>query len=132
MKVTVRLTEEKDVEKFLEFEAGTEGNRFDPAIADYPSLRTLVAEISEEPVLFLPFHPVFVLDSVGRKPGLSAREYDVALNAAYEHVVSLARQYGISEIHFQGDAPNLIRAAKRRGFLPQQGLSLRKKVNRCE
>lgn len=132
MKVTVRLATEKDAEEFLKWESTTPKNLFDPAIAQYPSLRTLVSEIDGEPALYTPFHPVIVVESLGHRPGLSPRHNAIAIYRADQAIEQLARDYKMAEIWWMCADETLIKAAQARGYEVVQTKVLRKRVSQCE
>lgn len=128
MKVTVRLAEEKDAVQFCEWERSTENNGFDPSIAQYPSLRTLVSEIDGEPALYTPFHPVIVVESLGHKPGITPRQNAISIYRADQEIEKLARSYGMAEVWWMCADQSLIKAAQVRGYEVVQTTVLRKKV----
>lgn len=116
MKVTVRLAEEKDTEQFVAWEYATENNGFGSGIVKYPSLRTLVSEIDGEPALYMPFHPVIVVESLGHRPGISTRQNAIAIFRADQVVEEVARKYSMAEVWWLCSDPTLIKAAQARGY----------------
>lgn len=128
MKVTVRIAEEKDAEQFVEWEQRTENNGFDPTIAQYPSLRTLVSEIDGEPALYTPFHPVIVVESLGHRPGITPRQNAISIYRADQAIEQLARSYGMAEVWWMCSDESLIKAAQSRGYEVVKTTVLRKKV----
>jgi hypothetical protein len=129
LKVEVRLATEKDAEKFVEWEAVTTDNLWDPTIAGYPNLRTLAVDIDGEPAVYVPFHPVFVVESLGHKPGITPRENAYALRKVQNALEDLARQYGIAECWWMCADASLMEFVKRHGYEVVQTHVLRKKVS---
>ena len=129
MKVTVRLLEEKDIPQFCEWEVATENNGFDPSIAQYPSLRTLVSEIDGEPALYTPFHPVLVVESLGHRPGITPRHNAIAIYRADQVIEKIAQSYKMAEVWWMCSDESLIKAAQARGYEVVKTKVLRKKVS---
>jgi hypothetical protein len=130
MKTTVRLANESDAQNFVGWQTGTRLNLFDPAIATYPSLRTLAVDIDGSPVSYVPFHPVMAVESIGHKPDLTPRENAYALRKVQDALEDVARTYGMAEIWWQCSDPTLIEFAKRHGYeVLTSAVTLRKKVN---
>lgn len=130
MKVDVRLAEEKDAPLASEWLVSTPSNLLDPDIASYPSLRTLAVDIKGEPALYVPFHPVLVVESLGHKPGITPRENAYALRKVQDALEVVATKYGIAEVWWNCSDPTLIELAKRHGYeVLTTAVTLRKKVS---
>lgn len=128
MKAQVRLAVEKDAEKFVDFVLTTPKNLFDPGIAKYPSLRTLAVDINGEPSVFIPFHPVFMVESIAHKKDISPRENVYALSKFQNTLEELAKVYGIAEIYWLCADKSLIDIAQRYDYEVVQVPVLRKKL----
>lgn len=132
-KITVRPANEQDVPKFAEWALNTPKNLFDPGVMSYPSTRTLVAvDESDAPVLFQPFQPVFVLESLAPKPGSSPREIAISLARLNEALEGLAAAYGIREFMFLCEDQSVIDFAKRNGYEEIKWPVLRRKLSTPE
>jgi hypothetical protein len=129
LKVNVRLSEERDISQFVEWELSTANNDFDPAIAQYPSLRTLVVEIDGEPAVYAPFQPVVALESLGQRPGMSKLRSALALRHVQDTLEAVSRHYGMSEIWFQSSDEDLVKFAEKHGYeVLKNSVTLRKKL----
>lgn len=128
MKITIRLAEEKDAEKFVEWSRSTPNNLFDPAISTYPSLITLAADKGDETISYVPFHPVVVIESIAHKPDITPRENAVVFRKAQDAIEALAKQKGIAECWWMCADESLIKFAQRHGYEVVKTTVLRKKV----
>ena len=128
MKVTCRLAEEKDAPLCAEWLQSTPKNLLDPDIAKYRNLRTLAIE-EEEPVLFVPSHPVLLVESLAHKPGISPMQNARALRKAQDVLEAMARHYGMAEIYWQCADETLIKFAERHGYTVITTKFLKKKVS---
>lgn len=129
MKTQVSLASPEDAAQASEWLLNTPDNLLDPAVISYPNLRTLKVEVDGESVLYVPFHPVFCLESLGVKPGVSPRKLAYALRKAQDALEELAKAYGISEIMWACKDPSTINFSRRHGYSPMPGEVLRKKVS---
>lgn len=107
----------------------TEKNLFDPAISKYPSLRTLAVEIDTKPAVYVPFHPVLMVESIAHKPNISPRENAYALSKIQATLDATAKAYGIAEIYWMCADKSLIDIAQRYGYEVVNVPVLRKKVD---
>lgn len=129
MKTEIRLAEEKDVPQFLEWSANTPNNLFDPGIANYPNLRVFAADQNDKPVLYVPFHPVMVVESLAHKPDITTKENARALRKVQDELEALAKVYGIAEVWWQCSDQSLVAFAERHGYeVLKNAVTLRKKV----
>jgi hypothetical protein len=128
MKTTIRLAKPDEATQFTEWSLSTRQNGLDPDIANYPNLRTLTIELDGEPAIYVPIHPVLVIESVAVRPGLTPRQYITSLLQAKSTIEQIARGYGIAEIHTSSTYQPMIRTLARHGYEPIIGTALRKKV----
>jgi hypothetical protein len=128
MKASVSLATPSDAEQFTDWQMSTADNLFDPAIATYPSLRTLRVDIEKEPVLFCPFHPVFVVESLAHRPGVTKITTVRALLCIQDILETLAKKYGIAEIWWMGGDEKFNAHAQKYGYELVTTAVLRKKV----
>jgi hypothetical protein len=128
MKAEVRLANESDAPIASEFLSTTPDNLLDPGITTYPSLRVLAVDINGTPAVYVPFHPVLVVESLGHKPGISPRENAYALKKLNDALEETARVYGISEIMWMCADDSLIEIASHHGYEVVKTKVLRKKV----
>lgn len=129
MKTQVSLASPEDADQAAEWLLNTPDNLLDPAVITYPNLRTLRVDVDGEPVLYVPFHPVFCLESLGVKPGVSPRKLAYALRKAQDALEELARAYGIKEIVQACKEPTTLAFSQRHGYSQMPGVTLRKKVS---
>jgi hypothetical protein len=127
LKTEVRLADAKDVPQFVEWIANTPNNLFDPDIARYKNLRTLAVEQDGKPVLYVPTHPVLMLESLAHSPDLSPKENARAIKAAHDALLDIAKAYGMAEIVWGCEDQSLINLAVRRGYevLPYKVLRMK-------
>lgn len=128
MKTTVSLAQASDAAQASEWLLNTPDNLLDSAVISYPNLRTLKVEVDGEAVVYVPFHPVFCLESLGVKPGVSPRKLAYALRKAQDALEELAKAYGIKEVLWACKEPSTLAFAQRHGYSPLPGTSLHKKV----
>ena len=129
LKTTVRLAGAEDAPKAAEWMLSTPLNMFDPAIAKYPSLRTLAVDINDEPALYVPFHPVLVVESLAHAADVNPRRNAYALLQVQKALDEIARTYGMSELYWMCQDESLINLAVRHGdYKPVKSTVLRKKV----
>jgi hypothetical protein len=128
MKAVVRLAVEDEAPQFCEWMTTTKDNLFDPDIAKYPSLRTLAIDVDGSPAVYIPFHPVMVIESLAHRPEITNRENAVALIRGEAVVEKLARMYGMSEIYWMCKDESLIGFAQRYGYEVVDCKVLRKKL----
>jgi hypothetical protein len=129
-KITVRLANEQDVPKFMEWIFNTPKNLFDPDVMSYPSTRTLVAvDEKDQPILFQPFQPVFMVESLAHKQGSSPREIALSLDRMDDVLEKLAQTYGIRELMFMSNEPSIIEFAQHHGYEVIKWTVLRKKLS---
>lgn len=129
MKTQVSLASPEDAAQASEWLLNTPDNLLDPAVISYPNLRTLKVDVDGEPVLYVPFHPVFCLESLGVKPGVSPRKLAYALRKAQDALEELAKAYGIKEVIQACKEPTTLAFSLRHGYEKLPGEVLRKKVS---
>lgn len=129
LRTSVRLATAEDAPQAAEWMLSTPLNLFDPEIANYPSLRTLAVDIDGSPELYVPFHPVLVVESLAHAPNVNHRRNAYALLQAQKSLDNIARSYGMSEIYWMCQDQSLINLAVRHGdYRPVNSQVLRKKV----
>lgn len=129
MKTQVTLATAEDAPLFTKWITNTPLNMFDPDIAKYPSLRTLRIDVDGKPTLYVPFHPVFMVESLAHAPDVSPRQNAYALAKFHYTIEDLARTYGIAETYWMCRDQSLIKFAERHGYELVTCSVLRKKVN---
>ena len=130
MKITIREATPADAEQFMEWFKNTPLNLSDPGIAQYPLLKTLAVDKDGETITYVPFHPVFVVESLAHKPDITPRENAVALRRAQDAIDALAKQHGVSEVWWQCSDESLIEFAQRHGYEVIKTAVLKKKVGK--
>lgn len=128
MKATVRLASPADVDTYLGYTLTTPLNLFDPAIGKYPLLQTLAVDVNDKPSLYVPFHPVIVIESLAHRPDIPARENAYCIYKADQQIEEYARQCGVAETWWMCRDDSLIKAAQRRGYEVVKSAVLRKKI----
>lgn len=131
MKAEVRLASEKDVPTLSEWAYSTKNNLLDPKIAEYPNLRVLAADVNGEPALYVPFHPVMIVESLAIRPGSTPKENAYALRKIQDALEKFANVYGMAEIWWQCADDSLIKLAEHHGYEVVTTKVLRKKVTPC-
>lgn len=103
-------------------------NLFDPAVMDYPTTRTVVAH-NGEPLMYMPYQQVLMMESLAPKPGISPIEEGLALREITKSVALLASQAGIREAYFLCKDERVVKFASAHGFevLPWTTMRMRLK-----
>src|SRR5580692_10830488 len=96
--MTVRLAKPEDAKLTAEW-AATSGNPISTALT-FPSVITVVVEEEEEPVLFQTAYPVLLLEALVVKPDASNEQHAKGIQALYDYMKSLSRQFGLAEMYF--------------------------------
>jgi len=125
----IRDAEPADGQNMADWILSTPHNSFDPAIATYPHLHTFAIEDEDGPLLYVPIHPVLVVESVAARPNITAKKYIMALTEAKSAIEDMARQSGIREIYTNSGYGPMIKALRRHGYEPVTG-ALRKRVSK--
>lgn len=128
MKASVRMASPADTDTYLEYTKSTKDNLFDPEIASYPSLRTLAVDVDGKPSLYVPFHPILVIESLSHRPDTTLRENAYAIKKAGDLVEEVAQHYGMAEVWWMCKDESLIKAAQHHGYELVKTPVLRKKV----
>ena len=122
------VTTEEDMSLFAQWEFSTPDNLLDPDIAGYPGLRILAVTREEQPKIYVPFHPVFMIESLAHDPDITPMQNARALKKAQDDLEFMATSYGIKEIYWQCGDKSLIDLAVRRGYEVVTNTVLRKKL----
>ena len=125
----VRDAKPSDGQNMADWVLSTPHNSFDPSIATYPHLYTFAVEDEAGPVLYVPVHPVLMVESAAVRPNITAKKYITALKEVKTAVEDMARQYGIREVHTSSGYGPMIKALRRHGYEPVKG-ALRKRVSK--
>lgn len=112
-----------------EWSVYTPSNGYDPSTAKYPHLYTHVIEDEHGPLLYVPTHPVLVVESVACRPGITAKKYITALLEAKQATEEQARRNQIREIYTSSGYEPMIKTLSRHGYEPIVGTALRKKLH---
>lgn len=128
MQTSVTLAAQEDAPELVDWITSTPNNMLDPGIANYPSLRTLKVSVGDKSSMYMPFHPVFCVESLAHRPDIKPRENAYALRKAQDVLEQMARSYGISEILWMCKDESLIQFAGRHGYEVLTCHVLRKKV----
>lgn len=126
--MSIRFAEPSDSAYMAEWSVTTPANAFDPQTAEYENLLTLVVEDERGPLLYVPFHPVLVIESAACRPGITPRQYIESLLAMKAETERIARQIGIREIHTSSGYRPMIKTLQRHGYQQIVGTALRKKL----
>jgi hypothetical protein len=125
--MSVRAAEPRDAQLCTEWSISTPHNGFDPSVATYPHLYTLVVEDDIGPLMYLPTHPVLVIESAAVRPGITSRQYIESLLKVKTATEKIARQYGLREIYTSSAYAPMAKTLRRHGYEPVAG-ALRKRV----
>ena len=112
-----------------EWSVHTPSNGLDPDTASYPHLFTFTIEDEHGPILYVPTHPVLVIESVACRPGIEPRQYIEALLEAKRVTEQYAQQYHMREIHTSSGYRPMLKTLQRHGYEPIVGTALRKKLH---
>lgn len=123
----IRPAEPEDSGRMVEWSVSTPSNGFDPDIASYPHLYTIAIEDEHGPLMYVPTHPVLVVESVACRPDITAKGYIKALLDAKAVTEGMALQNGIREIYTSSTFTPMYKTLRRHGYTPVSG-SLRKKL----
>jgi len=123
-----RPAESSDAANYVEWSYDTKENGFNSSFADYPHLFTFAIEDEHGPILYVPTHPVLVIESVACRPGIEPRQYIEALLEAKRVTEDYARQYQLQEIHTSSGYTPMLKTLQRHGYEPVVGTALRKKI----
>jgi hypothetical protein len=129
MKTLVTLAQPSDAALAAEWMTTTKDNLFDPEVLTYSSLRILKASVNDEPAVFLPMQPVFVLESLAHRPNITPRENAYCLRKLQDQIEETARAYGIREVYWVCRDESLINFSERHGYEKMPGTLMRKKVD---
>lgn len=116
MKVEARLATTEDAPKFVEWTQTTADNMFDRDISGYPSLRTLAIDKDGRTDLYVPFHPVLMVESLAHRPGIERKDNARALRKFQDTAEELAKGYGMAEIYWLCKDETLINFSERHGY----------------
>lgn len=115
-RIWVRPAKQADAKFFQHYMVSTEDNLFDPEVMTYPSTALLVAHKEGEPLVFLPVQQAIVLESIGKKPGITDFEMAVSLKEIISAVVMSASATGKGELYFLCKEPSTQAFAEKNGF----------------
>lgn len=102
-------------------------NCFDPDVLSYPRSCLLHAEDADGPTLFLPIHPVLMLESLAPRPGISERKEALSLWKIGEQLEEISKMTGIQEQYFLCKDDRVAEICKRHGFTELEGYRILKK-----
>jgi hypothetical protein len=99
---------------------GKEKNDLDARMFDYPNLKMVVCENSKQ-ILILPFHPVYVIDSLAFNPEVTdAKERLDATLETVNAVAEAAKSQGMAELlYISSDDRTDESAARQLGFVKE-------------
>ena len=123
-----RPADPQDAARMAEWSVHTPSNGFDPDTATYPHLFTFAIEDKDGPILYVPTHPVLVIESVACRPGITPKQYIQALLEAKRVTEQYAQQYQMREIYTSSGYAPMLRTLRRHGYEPIVGTALRKKI----
>jgi hypothetical protein len=122
-----RPAEPSDALNAAEWIQSTPSNNLDPAVAAYPLLYTFAVEDEHGPLLYVPTHPVLMIESVAVRPGTTPRQYIEGLLEAKSATAHQAQQLHIREIYTSSGYEPMAKTLRRHGYTPVTG-ALRKRV----
>jgi hypothetical protein len=107
-------------------------NNFDPEVLFYPRTMIARAKADEEPIVYLPLHPVIMFESLAPMPGLTVRQTAMALYQIGEVMEQVALDTGYGEMFFMTNDADEVKATSRRGWIislydPEKGTWLMKR-----
>jgi hypothetical protein len=114
--IWVRPAKQTDLPLLDHWFTHTPDNLFDPDIARYPETTVLCAT-DGKPLVFMPIQVASILESLAVKPGASPAEVARSLELLIKSVALLSGGKGIHELYFLCHDPNVIKLAKRHGFV---------------
>jgi hypothetical protein len=127
-KVKTRQLIETDIKLFGEWlYLNRELNRFDPDIFTYGSTRVIAVAEDDDPVMFVPYQIVILMESVAPNPRASPMKRALALKQFQAYLIDLAAASGIGEIYFVATDKDMESIAKRHGYEEVEGTLLRLK-----
>ena len=94
-----------------------EKNNFDPDVLFYPRTVITRAKADEEPIVYVPVHPVLMFESLAPKPGLSLGQTAMALYRIGELTEQVARDAGFGEMYFLTNDEDEMKSASKRGWV---------------
>lgn len=105
---------------------------FDADTLTYPRSCMAKASDSNGALLFLPFHPVIMFESLISKPGISAGKRALSMYRIGQEVERIAQQTGHGEAYFITNDANEVAATSKRGWTvvlhdPERNLWLMKR-----
>jgi 1,6-anhydro-N-acetylmuramate kinase len=112
----MRTTRAEDATEVGEWLCGTPNNLFDPAILEYPTLRSVSSYDEDGNVAHLPSQQVLMLESLAVKPGISPMATGQAFRDLVKGQELLASSFGIREIYFVCKDEDVVRVAESHGF----------------
>jgi hypothetical protein len=94
-------------------------SHLDPEVLLYPSTRLLQAyeKGTAKPLLYMPVHQVFMMESLGPNPDASPMEIAAALAQITKTVCWEAQNQGIGEFYMPCSDGNVIKMAEAHGFM---------------
>lgn len=98
--IFVRPARPEDAEKHVAWSRSTPNNLFDPALAGYKSVMTLVAFDKNGPLVFMPAQRPIMLESLAIRPGADPVDVAVALKELTQAYVTTCFQVGADELYF--------------------------------
>lgn len=123
----IRFAEPTDAKLCAEWSVSTKHNGFNREVAE-SSVITWVIEDDNGPVLFVPAHPVLVIESAAARPDITPRQYIEALLEAKRETEATARQLSMREVHTSSAYQPMIRTLHRHGYVNIPGTALRKRI----
>lgn len=113
----LRFAQMEDAAQIVEWINANPKNEFDPGILKYPTLRVLCSyEDPGRPVCYLPFHRVFMLESVAQDPLATKLTVAQAVRDFTKAVELVSSAEGIHEIYFLGGADGMGELAASNGY----------------
>lgn len=94
----------------------TPDNLLDADILTYANVRFACVGPVGNPDVTVPWHPVWMLESLAVKDGTDARTEAKALEVLVRHIVSLASEHSVNEIYFLCRDKRVVEFARHYGF----------------
>ena len=112
----MRFADSGEANQIVDWLNKTASNQFDPAILGYPTLRVFCSYNGSGPVSYLPFHRVFMLESVAANPEAPLRDTVQAVRDFTKGAGLLASAEGVKEIFFLDGGNGLGEMATHHGY----------------
>lgn len=114
--IFVEKAKPEDSEALIAAMDSTPQNLVDHKVYEYPATSTLKAVKDGKPLVFMPIHPVFMLESLGIVSQNSAVDTALALSELVKTVRWEAHNKGHGEIFFACSEPTTQAFAEKHGF----------------